>query len=109
MPFIADAVYEAAVAVLAKSDGLHVASREVSNASELEQSSLGMSPVRMVRSGRGLTVLPIRGGIVTAPGKATHWVLVASGQVLASSFLSESKTLGLGNAFDLDSFDIAFP
>jgi hypothetical protein len=108
MAFFHPSIYAAALMRIAEAKTLFITKKEVSSTEELSVFALGQAPVRFMRTELTLTVLPIRGGEVTAPGEGTHFALSVDGLVLLSAPLERPKILSLGNAFEVDRFDIDF-
>jgi len=121
MAFISDAALDAALAVVAAADVLHICSQEPTTFTEATSTytlgnkaapTIGAAGDRVAAGGgRKRTVAEITDGDVTGTGTATHWALTtAAGSVLqATGALSASQAVTDGNPFTLAAFDIGVP
>ncbi len=118
MPFMADYVFDAALAKIIEGNRLDICSSEPATyAAATGAASLGNDTTVSVGAaadrapnGRKVTV-PITGGNVTATNIATHWALTdpANSRLLATGALSASQAVTSGNTFALAAFDIGIP
>jgi hypothetical protein len=119
MPMIADAALDAALAVVADSDGLYLCTQEPTTYAEATSTyavavkatpTIGAAGDR-TGGGRKRTVAAITDGEVTADGTPTHWALVkASGSLLrATAAITNGHLVTDGNTFTLNAFDFGIP
>lgn len=119
MAYIADAAFDAALAIVIDSSSLFITNAEATTYAQASSTyalgnkgapSLGAAADRSP-NGRKTTVAAITDGTVTASGTATHWALVkATGSLLrATGSLSASQVVTSGNTFTLAAFDIGIP
>lgn len=117
MPFIADYVFDAALAKLdTEANRLDICSSEpASYAAATSSASLGNktalsigAPADRTPNGRRVTVAAITDGTVTATGTATHWAITdtVNSRLLATGALSASQSVSNGNTFTLAAFDL---
>lgn len=119
MAFIADYIFDLALAELANADRLDICSQEPATFTEAQSTyskgnktslSIG-APADRSPNGRKVTVAAITTGSVTATATVTHWAISkASGSTLmATGALSASQGVTNGNTFSLAAFDIGIP
>lgn len=116
MAFIADAAFDAALAIVIDSSHLYICSQEPTTyAAATSTYDLGSKATPTIGAagdrtpnGRKVTVSAITDGSVTDSGTATHWALVkATGSLLrATGALSAPQSVTSGNTFTLAAFDI---
>lgn len=119
MPFIADYVFDAALAKLdTEANRLDICSSEpASYAAATGAASLGNktalsigAPADRTPNGRKVTVAAITDGTVTvtSPPNATHWAITdtVNSRLLATGALAAGQAVTSGNTFTLAAFDI---
>lgn len=117
MPFIADAVFDAALNVLdTNGTRLDICSAEPTTyglATTAGANSLGSATVNTgapeagTTDGRKVVVPAITNGSVSTTGTATHWALTNGADTLyATGALTASQSVTSGNTFTLDAIDI---
>ena len=124
MPYLADAVLDAALAVIdTKADRIDICSQEPSNYTEATSTyTLGnkdfggpgtafASPRNGDVSGRKIVSFAVTDGSVTGTGTVTDWAVshVGGTDLLAASDISATQSVTSGNTWSLQSFDIEIP
>lgn len=119
MPFIADAIFDLALARLdTETNRLDICTQEPATYTEAtstytkgNKTSLAVgSPADRSPSGRKVTVTAITAASVSGSGTVTHWAVTytTSSRLDATGALSASKAVSSGDTFDLAAFDIGF-
>ena len=119
MPFIADAIFDLALARLdTESNRLDITTQECANYTEAtstytkgNKTSLTVgAPADRTPSGRKVTVAAITANAVSGTGTVTHWAITytTSSRLDSTGALSASKAVVSGDTFDLAAFDIGF-
>lgn len=119
MPAIADAAFDAALAIVTACNQLHVCSAEPANYAGLAAVTLGnktlsgafTGPADRTPTGRKVTVAAQTGGSVTANGTGGYWALVdtVNSRIGASGAMAASQGVTAGNTFSTAAFDVGFP
>jgi len=119
MPFVNDAVLDAALNNANDGDRIDICSQEPANYTEATSTYTlgnktgltGGAPANASPNGRKIAVPAITDGDVTATGTATHWGYshVSATELKAAGSLSSSQGVTSGNTFSLDAIDIRFP
>lgn len=119
MAFLADQVFDAALAYLDNVENLYICSAAPSNFTEASSTNkLGTKAAPTIGAvgdatpnGRKRTISAITDGTVDSTGTATHWALTddSASLLVAWGTLSASQAVTSGNTFTLSAFDIRQP
>lgn len=118
MAFLHDEVFDQGLEYLvAQATALHICSAEPTTLAEATSTlTLGnkatptiSAPADRAGGGREVTISAFADGNVTATGNASHWALVSSTQLLATSGLSAVQAVTSGNSFEITAFTIGIP
>jgi hypothetical protein len=117
MPFIADYIFDLALAELdTNATHLYITSAEATTFTQATSTyalgnkatpSVG-APANGAVNGRRVTVASFTDGSVTATGTATHWAITKTtgSTLMATGALSASQAVTSGNTFSLAAFDV---
>lgn len=113
---IADAIFDAGLALLDNVENLYLCSAEPTTFTEASSTfllgtkatpSIGAA-TNGATDGRRRVVAAITDGVVNSNGTATHWALTddSASTLLAAGPLSSSQALTTGNPFSTSAFDV---